>query len=219
MAEPASLDLAEEQRLALAYSPGATRPALASLFALDRRLSQLVARTSEPMLGQMRLAWWRDMLGKASADRPAGDVVLDALGQHWGGHERELIAMVDAWEVLLAGETLTPGQLHEFGEGRAAPFGALQRVRDRAAKDRVAAAAFHWAMADAAAHCADPQDRAALVEAGLARTRGGGRIEPGLRGLAVLQALALRALRRGGRPLLEGRGAALVALRAGLLGR
>ena len=39
------------------------------------------------------------------------------------------------------------------------------------------------------------------------------------KGLAVLGALGLRALKRGGRPLMEGRGAALVALRAAMLGR
>jgi phytoene synthase len=37
-----------------------------------------------------------------------------------------------------------------------------------------------------------------------------------LRGLAVLEALALRALRRGGRPLMEGRGAPLTAFRAAI---
>jgi phytoene synthase len=32
------------------------------------------------MLGQMRLAWWREALGKPLADRPRGDEVLDAVG-------------------------------------------------------------------------------------------------------------------------------------------
>lgn len=216
---PDQSDLAEEQRLAIAYSPGSMRPALASLFAFDRRMAQIVAKTTEPLLGQMRLAWWRDMLGMPVSVRPAGDAVLDALGRHWTGRERELVAMVDGWEILLPGEMLTRNQMQEFGEGRAAPFGALRQADGQAAEERVAAAAFHWALADAAAHSADARERAAFVETGLARLAIRGSIEPGLRGLAVLQALALRALSRGGRPLLEGRGAALVALRAGLLGR
>lgn len=219
MAARDDLDMPEEQRLAIAYTPAAMRAVLTSLFAFDRRLSQIVAKTSEPMLGQLRLAWWRDMLGQPVQDRPSGDAVLDALGQHWAGHEAELIAMVDAWELLLAGDALGEEQIRAFGEGRGAPFGALRRQGGRAAEDRVAAAAFQWALADAAAHTTDPGERRALVDAGRSRVVVGGTIEPGLRGLAVLQALALRALKRGGRPLLEGRGAALVALRAGLLGR
>lgn len=219
MAERDHIDMAEDQRLAIAYTPAPMRAALTSLFAFDRRLGRIVAKTSEPMLGQMRLAWWRDMLGRPAPGRPTGDVVLDALGRHWAGHEGALVAMVDAWEVLLAGENLSEEQIRAFGEGRAAPFGTLRRQGGRAAKDRVAAAAYHWAIADVAAHASDPAERHALVEQGLSRLRVGGTIEHGLRGLAVLQALALRALKRGGRPLLEGRGAALVALRAGLLGR
>ena len=35
-----------------------------------------MARTTEPMLGQMRLAWWRDALGKPVDERPRGDAVL-----------------------------------------------------------------------------------------------------------------------------------------------
>lgn len=219
MAECDPLDMAEEQRLAIAYTPVPMRPALSSLFALDRRLGQIVARTSEPMLGQMRLAWWRDMLGKPAPSRPTGDIVLDALSRHWAGREGALIAMVEAWEVLLTSETLADEQIRAFGQGRGAPFSALSSAGGPVARDRVAAAAFHWAIADAAAHASDAAERQALVSQGLSRAGVSGTIEPGLRGLALLQALALRALRRGGRPLLEGRGAALVALRAGLLGR
>ena len=46
------------------------------------------------MLGQMRLAWWREALGKPVADRPRGDRVLDAIGQDWAGREAALVAMV-----------------------------------------------------------------------------------------------------------------------------
>ncbi len=67
-------DLAETlptmHRLALAYAPGRTRLAWLALLALDSRLAGVLRSASEPMLAQIRLAWWRDMLARSEADRP-----------------------------------------------------------------------------------------------------------------------------------------------------
>jgi phytoene synthase len=52
-----------ERRLALAYAPGRARAATLGLFALDAALGNLVRAAREPLLGQMRLAWWREELG------------------------------------------------------------------------------------------------------------------------------------------------------------
>lgn len=212
--------LPEEQRLAIAYTPVSARPSLASFFALDRRLAQIVSKTTEPMLGQMRLAWWRDMLAKPVSERPGGDAVLDALGEHWAGREASLIANVDAWELLVAEEQLLTEHIVRYGEMRGVPFAALAgKPLDRAGQDRVEAAGLHWALADAASHIAEQTEREAFVLAALGRVAVGGPFPRELRGLAVLQALSLRALKAGGRPLMEGRGAALTALRVALLGR
>ena len=70
--------LPTEIELALAYTPRDRREAMRVAFELDRRLARIVAATTEPMLGQMRLAWWRDILAKPVDERPRGDVVLDA---------------------------------------------------------------------------------------------------------------------------------------------
>lgn len=168
------------------------------------------------MLGQMRLAWWRDALGTPIADRPRGDAVLDAIGTHWAGRETALVAMVDGWEVLVTAERLGRTEIDAFGTQRSKFFAALDDDFSPASSARVAAAGIRWALADAAAGVSDDAERTALVEAGLARFGGGGTMPRSLRGLAVLDALALRALRRGGRPLMEGRGAPLAALRAAI---
>lgn len=205
-----------EAELALAWSPPKLRAPLTTAIQLDRRLARIVAHTTEPMLGQMRLAWWRDALGKPPSDRPRGDAVLDAVGRDWAGREAALIAMVDGWEVLVTADHLGPSEIEAFGSRRGAFFGALGNDRSPAGDNRVAAAAFRWAIADAAAGVSGGSERALLIEAGLARAGAGGRLPRELRGLAVLDALALRALRRGGRPLMEGRGASLTALRAAI---
>lgn len=210
--------LPPEAGLALAWSPPKLRAPLSIALQLDRRLARIVARTSEPLLGQMRLAWWRDALSTNPQDRPRGDAVLDALGDHWAGREAALIAMVDGWEVLVTAQQLDNRAAQAFAAGRGAFFGALGADGAPAQPERIAGAAARWALADAAAGVSGPADRAVLVAAGLAQSGTGsaGRLPRAWRGLAVLDALAVRALGRGGRPLMEGRGAALTALRAAI---
>ena len=51
-----------DRYLSVLYAPAAARPALLALHGLDLELAQVVASTTEPMLGEIRLAWWRDAL-------------------------------------------------------------------------------------------------------------------------------------------------------------
>ena len=219
-AEPSD-PLPPEADLALAWSSPKVRGPLSMALQLDRRLARIVARTQEPMLGQMRLAWWRDALGKPPGDRPRGDVVLDGLGLHWSGTEAALVTMIDGWEVLVTADQIGPDEARAFATQRGAFFGALfgalgEGGDDAALARRLAAAGQRWAAADAAAAVGDPAERAALIAAGCAQERPTASLPRAFRGLAVLDALAQRALRRGGRPLMEGRGASLTAIRAAI---
>lgn len=210
--------LPPELELALAWTPPKVRAPLSIALQLDRRLARIVTRTNEPMLGQMRLAWWREALGKPEAQRPQGDVVLDAIGNHWTGQEAALIAMIDGWEVLITAAPLDPLAIANFGKQRGAFFEALVEDHLRPGqKDAIAGAAFRWAIADAAARVSDEGERAALIAAGVSSPGTSDRLPKALRGLAVLDALSKRALRRGGRPLMEGRGAPLAAMKAAIL--
>jgi phytoene synthase len=216
--EVVSDPLPPEAELALAWSAPIVRGPLSIALQLDRRLARIVIRTHEPMLGQMRLAWWREALGKPAGERPQGDVVLDAIGNHWAGREAALIAMVDGWEVLMTADPLDGPAIAGFAQQRSAFFVAL--VDDHLEpleREHVSAAAYRWAIADAAARVSDTDERAALIAAGVACRGTGGHLPKLLRGLAVLDALSRRALRRGGRPLMEGRGAPLAALKAAIL--
>lgn len=208
--------LPPEAILAMAWTPPNLRAPLSMALQLDRRLARIVARTSEPMLGQMRLAWWRDALSNKLADRPRGDAVLDGIGAHWAGREAALIAMVDAWEVLVTAERIGYEDAKSFGIGRGEFFTAIAGLEDVSNRDRLAAAGYRWAMADAAVAVSQPDERDVLIQVGLARAHLNESFPRSLRGLAVLEALALRALRGGGQPLMAGRGAALTALRAAI---
>lgn len=211
--------LPAEAGLALAWSPQALRGPLSTFLQLDRRLARIVTRTSEPMLGQMRLAWWREMLGKPVGERPLGDVVLDGLGTHWAGREDALVRVVDGWEYLLPGGSLEPDDLGRCAAGRAAPFAALLPATDEMLAARIAMAGRRYLLADIAANLSGREEREAAIAQGLGGTCPDLPLPSALRGLGVLEALALRALKRGGRPLMEGRGASIVALKVAILGR
>lgn len=208
-----------ELQLALAYTPVKLRPKLAALFAFDQRLARIVSKTSEPALGQIRLAWWREVLEKPIAERPQGDLVLDLLGTSWANAETELIGMVDGWEELVAQEQIAPDDLKHYASGRSQVFTILYPTDDLDLCARIRMAATRYALADAAVHLSEPDERELFLACGLSDSCPNLRLPRELRGLAVLEALAMRSLKRGGRPLMDGRGASLAALWAGLIGR
>ncbi|WP_423142515.1 hypothetical protein ACOYW6_03960 [Parablastomonas sp. CN1-191] len=190
--------LAPEARLALAYTPSVFRPRTLAILALDARMAELVRGAREMMLGQMRLAWWRDTLAADPATWRRGDPVLAAL-HGWEEDRSPLAALVDGWEHLLGQEPLDEVRIAAFAAGRVAPWAAL-------GGEAAARMGRRWALADLAAHCRDPGERALVARtprsALLPLTRS-------LRGLVVLA--GARSDDGAFRP---GR-----ALRLGLLGR
>lgn len=217
MSSETASTFAPEIDLALAHTRSKTRNALRIMFELDARIARIIAGTNEPMLGQMRLAWWRDTLGQEPQARPAGDVVLDGIARHWTGREAALVKLVDGWEHLLAPPPLGESDARAFAAGRVAAFLALYDLDDH--ESALAVAAWRWALGDLAAKVSLEEERAMLVRLGLEKNATNPKLPREARGLAVLGALATRALDRGGRPLMEGRGASIVAARAAIFGR
>jgi phytoene synthase len=210
-----------EAQLAVAHTRPNMRGALRIFLELDQRLGRIVAATNEPMLGQMRLAWWRDELGKPVAERPVGDAVLDGIGKYWAGKESRLIKLVDGWEHLLADPPLSEEDALYFATTRRdammAVYGKFADNDDRC--PAYSQAAWFWALSDFAANISAGEERDLVLRLGL-RYGDTNQVLPGeARGLAVLGALGLRALKRGGRPLMEGRTASLVATRAAIFGK
>lgn len=207
------------QRLAVAYSPRAVRPAMLSLLGLDTRLGRTLRSAREPMLVQMRLAWWREELAKPAGKRAASDPVLGALEEPWQGHEAALRALVDGWENLLGDSPISRLSIEAFADGRGAAFAGLAEVVGAApAAEPARRAARRWALSDFVFRVSDPveRDRGRALYDGLEPRIE--RLPRDLRGLAVLDGLARRAMRRD-EPLMTGRGAALAAMRLGMLGR
>lgn len=216
--QPGGLPLPD--RLALAYSPAYIRPAYMCVMALDQRLAQIISQASEPLLAQMRLAWWRDELAKPPGQRPKGDPLLDAIGEIWRGQEAALRSLVDGWEELLNDPPLPASAAENFAQGRAAGFAAIARLaRADNCEEAVSLAARRWALADLAAKTSNMDEKAEVLATGLALGDVPVRLPRAMRPLLVLDGLARTSLAAGGAPLMHGRRNLLSAMRLGLFGR
>lgn len=201
------------QRLAFAYAPAPAKSAVLALFAFDARLAQAIRQASEPIMAQMRLAWWRDQFRLEPARRERSDELVRAL-DNFAGEEAALTELVDGWESLLADQL----DARTFARGRAAGFGALAAVLGTSSELAVGAGR-RFALVDLAANLENVDEKQAVLA--IARDEGLARVSlpRPLRSLALLDGLARRSLARGGKPLLDGPGAMLAAIRMGLTGR
>lgn len=119
-------ELAPPLRLAVAYAPKGVREPWTALLVFDHRLARAVAAASEPLLAQVKLAWWRDRMRTRAAQWPAGEPLLAALAG-FDAERDALEALVDAWEGLIGDE---PGEtaLAQLAQARAGAVAALARM-------------------------------------------------------------------------------------------
>lgn len=208
------------QRLAIAHSSMAVREIVEPFFRLDNRLAQFVSQSKEHILTQMRIAWWRDQLGKSVGERPEGDPVLDALSVHWQGEEATLIALVDGWEGLLAEPPLPEDAARDFANGRSGCFAAMARLSG-ATKFVSSAqnAGTRWAYADLVSRMSNAEEADFVLSNASIPDHNSTQLPYKLRALSILSRLAAKPLSKKGSPLIEGRSDIVTVMRVGLLGR
>ena len=192
-----------EHRLAIGYAPEAVRAALAALFTLDERLAGIVARTGEPMIGLMRLVWWRDALTALDTAPVPSEPLLAAAAAlvACGVPGAALAAMVEGWEALIddpaLGDETVAIHARARGAGLFGLAGTILSVVDEQ-RTHLLLAGEGWARADLARHVGDA-DRAAAI---LSSARAPLTTVPwpwprALRPLAQLAMLALDDVERG----------------------
>jgi phytoene synthase len=156
-----------ERRLMLTYAPSPeARAALAALLALDDKLAETLRTTSEPILGQIRMQWWRDALVRLDAAPPLPEPVLQGIARDVlanGVTGAEVAGIVDGWQLLLQTE-LDAAALNEYGERGARLFVLAGRVAGAGRGDPLALAGKGWALADLAGKLSDPAEAAAAQE-------------------------------------------------------
>ena len=147
----------------LVYAPASRRRALSALLRLDDRLANLVQTTSQPALGQLRLAWWREALARLDTQPPPGEPVLQELAASvlpLGISGASLVPIVHGWEVLIEEDLLNRDALRRFAEGRGQLFVVAGAVMGASARDPLATAGQGWALADLARHLRAPAEAA-----------------------------------------------------------
>lgn len=172
--------------LATLYSPAAIRPALFALHALDLELAQVVATTTEAMLGEIRLAWWREALTKLDAAPPPAQPVLAALAAHalpLGIKGRALEPLEDAFLSLLIEERLAGKLLDDHLDRRGGTLFGAAATALGVAETSARALGRTWALGELVretrAPPVDPVDAARLAA-----------VKPGKRLVAPLRPLA-----------------------------
>ena len=187
--------------LALTYVPVRDRSALAALFAIDRAMGDVVRSTKEPMLGPIRLAWWRERLEEL--DEGTGTPAEPRLQQAQreliprGVTGRELAALESGWLCLFDPFPWTVQTSEAIWFRGNLLFGLGARLLGQA-DERIQGAGGLWVLVDAARHCSDTESRATLIEQARSFARGvaGVRFPGPLRPLSMLTALAMRDCRR-----------------------
>lgn len=194
-------DLPPPLRLAVAYAPARARAAWTSLLVLDQRLARMALAAGEPVLAQIRLAWWRDRFAEPASAWPQGEPLLAAL-REWDSERAALEGLVDGWERLV-GSDLERAAIPACAEKRVAALVALDRLLGGNAAEAVGTVARSWSLADLALRLGEqsPTSSARAV-----------RLPRAMRPLVVLDGLAHSTDVSGWRAL--GR-----TMRLGMLGR
>lgn len=134
--------------LACLYAPDRAQPGLMTLFALDLELGQVVATTTEPMIGQIRLAWWREALEGLDVGRVPAQPLLAAVAETLVPHDvtgAELAGLEDRWVELIGSEAVPDS--HVAGGGLLFALAARLLGGEEALGRRLGEA---WVLADGA---------------------------------------------------------------------
>jgi phytoene synthase len=86
------------------YWPVEVRPAYDALFGIDDALADVVTSSTQPALGAIRLAWWREALERLDTNPPPPEPRLQAVASELipkGISGKDLAALEDGWATLL----------------------------------------------------------------------------------------------------------------------
>lgn len=176
------------------------RSAIETVWRIDAALGDVVARSTDPTLGRIKLAWWREQLQQIdSAAAPAEPrlqaVVAELLPRGISG--ADLSEIEPGWATLLV-EPIDPHLVAERGARLFTMIAALLGQSDA----RIGDAGSLWALVSVSMRRIPELREAAMVYADRLQ---GHRFAMGLRGLSLLARFAALDLKRGSPSKREGR--------------
>jgi len=81
------------------FAPDALRPGLFALYAFNAEIARARESVSQPMIGQIRLQWWREAWEGIAAGKPRQHPVILALHEHCRDLDQSVVmALIDARE-------------------------------------------------------------------------------------------------------------------------
>ncbi|HEY9554110.1 squalene/phytoene synthase family protein [Allosphingosinicella sp.] len=187
-----------DRTLALSYVPAKHRPAVEALWRLDAALGAVLAGGREPLIGQIKLVWWRDALEKLDRERAPAEPVLRAVAEHVVPivPGAALAEFEQAWTVLLNQEPLSSSDFDDYAARGRLLFRFSATLLGDVSTAEVEDAGEAWALVDLARHSGEP-DKMAVFNAARERARPRNRWPVPLRPLGMLHALARRDIEYG----------------------
>ncbi|TNE45595.1 MAG: hypothetical protein EP321_05670 [Sphingomonadales bacterium] len=142
------------QRLVLAAA-GKGAPRAETIIALDNECARIAVVAKEPLMAQIRLAWWRDGLIAREAVPAHRSPIMDALREidDFEASREALVAIIDGWEELILWDGADAADMLEryaAGRGRGL-FAALHPAH----AERSAHWGRLWALWDLSGHLGD----------------------------------------------------------------
>ena len=96
--------LGADRELVLLHVPSKLRGAFDALFAIDAAMADVVARSADPALGRIKLAWWREQLQALDTAPPPAEPRLTEAAEELlplGVSGAELAELETGWATLL----------------------------------------------------------------------------------------------------------------------
>lgn len=84
--------------LTLLFAPSSKRPALTALYAFNIEIARIAELVTEPMMGHIRLQWWRETIEGLPRGETRGHAAAEALHEAGGIPLEKLEALIDARE-------------------------------------------------------------------------------------------------------------------------
>jgi 15-cis-phytoene synthase len=156
----------KERYWASLYAPAEKRDALYALYAFDHEISRVGSAVREPMAGEIRLQWWREVLEGKRAEEAAAHPVAAALLKAIADHQLpmpHLLAAVDAHVSDLYDEPLA--DFDEYGQATKGGIIVLAAQILGASGDAVEHIARHAGLARLAADTARETEARAHLDA------------------------------------------------------
>ena len=152
--------LDDDHELALLHVAPTAAAAVQALWRLDSTLGEVVATTSQPMIGQLRLTWWHGALTSLGTGVAPPQPVLQALAHAVIPYATpaHLAELVEGWEALLDPLPL-PGEALALYAGKRGELFHLTALAMRQPRP-LPEAGIGWALSDFAARCSDSETRA-----------------------------------------------------------